>query len=157
MNSPEGFIESNEETGLDQQNIYSSIEEYKQFLADQKAEQEELKKKAERGAAILEQRRRKNFLKEIQKNKVCDCLCIKEEPEDPNSCDKENQQKINDGNLCTRNSGQVNDRKVTFVIETNGNIEKMTKDFLSSLGENSSSFKMKVNVGNFKIEIGNDS
>ena len=54
-------------------------------------------------------------------------------------------------------SNKQSSQKVKFVIETDGNIDKITKDFLDSLGENSNDFNMKVKVGSFKFEISNDS
>ena len=155
MNCPEDEIKSDERTTLKDQNIYFSVEEYKRFVSNlkKKKDQEILKKKATRGAAILEQRKRKIHL---QANKICDVLSIKEEPGLSNSGD---QEKNNDENLNFSNSSsdQTNQQRVKFEIETEGDIDKITKDFLSSLGENSSNFNMKVRIGNFKFEICNDS
>ena len=155
MNCPEDVIKSDERTSLKDQNIYFSVEEYKRFVSNLKIkkDQEILKNKATRGAAILEQRKRKIHLQE--KNN-CDVLSIKEEPGISNSGDLEQN---NDGNLnyINTSSDQSNQQRVKFVIETEGDIDKITKDFLSSLGENSSNFNMKVRIGNFKFEICNDS
>ena len=111
-------------------------------------------KRAEAIGRILQLRRQQKE----GKDKV-DCA-IKKEP--LLSCDQieYHDENINSENITGEN---INDtepnptrEKVKFEIETEGNIDKITKDFLHSLGENSSSFKMNVKIGLFKFEISND-
>lgn len=116
-------------------------------------------KRAEAIGRILQLRR----LQKEGKDKV-DCA-IKKEPLLSYDQIEYHDENINSENTNSENITGVNINdtepnpsceKVKFVIETEGNIDKITKDFLHSLGENSSSFKMNVKIGLFKFEISND-
>ena len=136
-------------------------------------------KRAEAIGRILQLRRQQKEGKDkvdcaIKKEPLLSCDQIEYHDENINS-ENINSENINSENISGENINgvstngvnitgkNVNDtepnptrEKVKFEIETEGNIDKITKDFLHSLGENSSSFKMNVKIGLFKFEISND-
>lgn len=160
-------------------NDCTSIEEYKKLVDSMREEKLNFDKESPRGKArisdctsVEEYKKLVDIMRKEGKLKVtgfqndrertngvslCDnsndpiASAIKNEPQD--SCD---QTRYYDGIIHDKNLNQAACHKMELTIETDGDIQRITKDIISSIGGNSANFKMKIKIGQFKFEVSND-